>query len=112
MPFSGNFTRVTLGDATGGRTTTTGSQSLIVEGRSEPPDDLGVIHVALPRGGKLYSVTVDAAGLAEWEAEFTDVTPPFQVNEDVFVIGVSMRPEPCDPFVWQGSFTISADTDR
>lgn len=111
MPFSGNFTRVTLGDAGGGRTTG-GAQSLIVEGRSEPPDDVGQIHVALPRGGKLYSVTVDAPGLAEWEAEFTDVTPPFKVDEDVFVIGVSMRPEPCDPFVWQASFTIGADTNR
>jgi hypothetical protein len=114
MPFSGNFTGVRLGDPTDpdDLTSTAAARSLFVEGRSEPPDDHGEIHVALPRDGKLLSVTIDAAGLNEWEAEFRDVTPPFEVDEDVFVIGVAMRPEPCDPFVWQGSFTIRSRVDR
>jgi hypothetical protein len=83
-----------------------GSGVLIVDGRTDPATTNAKIHVAIPHDGKLLSVTVDASGLTDWTAPFPNVTPPFEVGDEVFVVGVAMRPSPCDPFVWQGSFTV------
>ena len=101
MGFTGNFTSVRLGTAS-----RSGGQTIVVEGRSVPADPGGELHVAMPHGGKLLVADVNAAGLTEWVATFADVDPPIKVGEDVFVIGVAMRPEPCDPFVWQGSLAL------
>jgi hypothetical protein len=111
MSFSANFTGARLGDAT---TTGAGSGAgmLVVDGRSDPATENAEIHVAIPHGGKLLSVTVDASGLTDWKAPFPDVTPPFAAGDEVFVVGVAMRPSPHDPFVWQGSFTVAAPENR
>jgi hypothetical protein len=109
MSFSSNFASVRLGDATTGAGA--GADMLIVDGRSDPATD-NEIHVAIPHNGKLLSVTVDASGLTDWKALFSGVTPPFEVGDEVFVVGVAMRPAPCDPFVWQGSFTVAAPENR
>jgi hypothetical protein len=103
VSFSSNFTQVTHGvDPKGG------PSGLFVEGKSVPANDTDEIHVAVPHGGELLKARVDAKGLTDWVARIPDGTTPFQVNEEVFVLGVAMRPEPHDPFVWQGSFTIQA----
>jgi hypothetical protein len=107
MSFSANFTSVRLGDATA-----TGAGILIVDGRTDPATTNAEIHLAIPHAGKLLSVTVDASGLTGWTAPFPDVTPPFEVGDEVFVVGVAMRPAPHDPFVWQGSFTVAPSNVR
>jgi hypothetical protein len=102
MAFNTNFTRVTLGDDSGG--------TLIVGGQSEPPET-GVIHVAMPHDGKLLSGSVDAAGRLTWEVTLSGVTPAVAHGDEVFVVGVAMRSGSCDPLVWQGSFQIKRRTD-
>jgi hypothetical protein len=37
---------------------------------------------------------------------FPDGNPPFAKGDTVFVIGVAMRKDPHDPFVWEGSFAL------
>jgi hypothetical protein len=104
MPFNRNFTRVTLAadPATGGR-------SLFVEGRSDPPGEAPQIFVAVPHDGQLLAAAVDNPALIDWQAKFPDGNPPFQVGDEVFVVGVAMRPPPCDPVLWQGSFEIQGE---
>lgn len=103
MALNGNFTRVTLGvdDETGGT-------ALFVEGRSEPPDDVRDIHVALPHGGTLLSAPVREARATDWQAKFPEGPSPFEPGQEVFVVGVAMREPPRDPFVWEASFTIES----
>jgi hypothetical protein len=103
MGFSGNFTGVTLGDDEAD-----GGTALFVEGRTDASEVPDAIHVVLPRGAELLSASVEAPGLTDWEAKFPDGTPPFNVGDDVFVVGVAERPAPQEPFVWQGSFTITS----
>jgi hypothetical protein len=107
MGFSSNFTRVRLQTAEG-----TDESVLVVDGRSDPADGKGDIHVAIPRGGTLFTATVNPAGLSDWSAPFPELTPPFAPGEDAFVVGVAMRPGPCDPFVWQGSFAVVEEPRR
>lgn len=79
---------------------------LSVTGKSVPPIPQQ-IYVMLERGGALLSDHIDVvADAVEWTATFPNGEPPFEVGKDVFVIGMAMRPEPHDPFVWQGSLTI------
>jgi len=105
MSFSANFTAARLDGATTGAAA--GGDILIVDGRSDPATANAEIHVAIPHDGKLLSVTVNASDLTDWKAPFPNVTPPFEVGDEVFVVGVAMRPAPHDPFVWQGSFTVA-----
>jgi hypothetical protein len=105
MGFSGNFTRVTLGnDPDGGN-------ALFVAGRTDATDPPDAIHVVLPHGPHALVTTVEAPGLADWEVKFPDGRPPFKVGDDVFVVGVATRPEPHDPFVWEASFRLTARED-
>jgi hypothetical protein len=103
MGFSGNFTGVTLGEDERG-----GGRALFVEGRTDASEIPDAIHVVLPRDGELLSAAVEAPGLTDWEAKFPEGAAPFTVGDDVFIIGVAKRHEPQEPFVWQGSFTITA----
>ncbi|HMJ36714.1 MAG TPA: hypothetical protein VK501_22605 [Baekduia sp.] len=105
MAFNSNFTRVTLGTDPA-----TGGQALFVEGRSQPPD-LSEIHVAVPHNGQLVSARVPDPDLTPWEVQLPVAAPPVAVGDDVFVVGVALRPAPCDPFVWQGSFSIASSGD-
>jgi hypothetical protein len=99
MPFNTNFTRITLGTDPA-----TGAKALFVEGASNPAGEATEIFVSLPHGGELLSAPVDDAGLENWEAKFLEGGSPFQLGEDVFVVGVAMRTPPHDPVVWHGSF--------
>jgi hypothetical protein len=103
MSFSGNFTRVSLG------ANPAGESALFVEGRTdntaEPPRS---IHVILPHNGEPLTATVDRPDVTDWEVMFPDGDPPFAAGATVFVVGVAMREEPHDPFVWEGSFTLEA----
>jgi hypothetical protein len=105
MSFSGNFTRVTLGDDPAAPNT----KALFIEGRTdnaaEPPD---AIHVIVPRNGQPLTATVETPTLIDWEVKFPDGNPPFSEGDDVFVVGVAIRPAPHDPFVWEGSFTLTS----
>jgi hypothetical protein len=101
MPFSSNFTRVTFGDDPYGGT------ALFVAGRTDASDPPGAIHVVLPRGTESRITTVVAPGLDDWEVKFPDGNPPFEVGDDVFVVGVATRRDQ-DPFVWEASFRLAA----
>jgi hypothetical protein len=106
MPFSSNFTRVSLGDNPAGET------AMFVEGRTdntaEPPQS---IHVIVPHNGEPLTGTVEDPTLTDWEVMFPDGNPPFAEGDTVFVIGVAMRDEPHDPFVWEGSFALEPQED-
>jgi hypothetical protein len=104
MPFNSNFTRVTLGTDPN-----TGAQALFVEGRSEPANEATAIFVAVPHAGGLKTAPVDGPELIDWQAKLADAAPQFEVGDEVFVFGVAMRPEPRDPFTWQGSFEIQGE---
>ena len=101
MPFSSNFTRVSLGDDPDGGT------AMFVEGRTddtaEPPKS---IHVIVPHNGMPLTATVENPTLTDWEVMFPNGRPPFAEGDTVFVVGVAMRDEPHDPFVWDGSFAL------
>jgi hypothetical protein len=105
MPFSGNFTRVTLGadpEAGGGR-------AIFVEGRTDDAADPPLaIHIVLPHDGQALTATVVTPTLIDWEVKFPEGNPPFNEGDDVFVVGVATRPAPHDPFVWEGSFTLTS----
>lgn len=101
MAFSANFTEVTFGSDPKG-----GGKALFVKGTSRPPIPLK-IYVMLQRNGELLSSRVDA-GQVSWVAPFADGTPSFKVGDDVFVVGMAMRPDQ-DPFVWQASITIERE---
>ena len=104
MPFSSNFTRVTLGDDPD----VAGTKAIFVEGRTDdsadPPE---AIHVVLPHDGQPLTATVEKPTLIDWVVKFPEGKPPFADGDDVFVVGVATRPEPHDPFVWEGSFTLA-----
>jgi hypothetical protein len=104
MPFNRNFTRVTLA-----ADPDTGGRALFVEGRSEPVGEVTDVFVAVPHDGELLTAAVDDSSLIDWQAKFPDGDPPFEVGDEVFVIGVAMRPPPCDPVLWQGSFEIQGE---
>ena len=101
MPFSGNFTRISLGDNPDGGT------AMFVEGRTddtaEPPK---AIHVIVPHNGVPLTSTVENPTLTDWEVMFPDGDPPFAEGDTVFVVGVALRKDPHDPFVWEGSFAL------
>ena len=65
MPFSGNFTRISLGDNPDGGT------AMLVEGRTndtaEPPK---AIHVMVPHNGVPLTATVENPTLTDWEVMF------------------------------------------
>jgi hypothetical protein len=105
MAFNRNFTRASVGPAN----PATGARALCVEGRSEPADTATVIFVAVPHDGQLHSVQVDNPALIDWEANFPEGAPAFEVGEEVFVFGVAMQAPPCDPFTWQGCLEIEGD---
>jgi len=101
MGFSGNFTRISLGDNPDGGT------AVFVEGRTDntadPPKS---IHIVVPRNGQPLTATVEDPTLIDWEVMFPDGNPPFAEGDTVFVVGIAVRDEPHDPFVWDGSFTL------
>jgi hypothetical protein len=105
MSFSGNFTRVTLGpDPEAG-----GARTVFVEGRTDDTADPPLaIHVVLPHNGRPLTATVERPTLVDWEVKFPEDDAPFVEGADVFVVGVATRPEPHDPFVWEGSFKLEA----
>jgi hypothetical protein len=104
MPFSGNFTRVTLGKDPD----VPGAKAIFVEGRTDDEADRPeAIHVILPHDGQPLTATVAEPTLIDWEVKFPDGDPPFADGDAVFVVGVAMRPEPHDPFVWEGSFKLA-----
>jgi hypothetical protein len=103
MSFSSNFTHVTHGVDP-----KDGFSGLFVHGQSDPANGADEIHVAVPHGGELLKTRVGASGITDWVARIPDGASPFQDHEEVFVLGVAMRPAPHDPFVWQASFEIGA----
>jgi len=102
MPLSQNFTHVTLGD----------DGALTVNGASVPPNATDTIFVSLVHSGEIHTVSATNPTSSKWTATFAAGAPAFEAGEPVFVVGVAMRPAPCDPFVWQGSFAIEATTDN
>jgi len=103
MGFSGNFTRVTLGPDP----EVDGAHAIFVEGRTDDTADPPLaIHVLLPHGGKPLTATVVTPTLIDWEVKFPEDETTFAEGDDVFVVGVATRPEPHDPFVWEGSFKL------
>ena len=101
MPFSGNFTRISLGDNPDGGT------AMFVEGRTddtaEPPK---AIHVMVPHNGVRPTATVENPTLTDCGVMIPNGDPPFAEGDRVFVVGVALRKEPHDPFVWEGSFAL------
>jgi hypothetical protein len=104
MPFSGNFTRVTLGDDP----EAAGRQAVLVEGQTPVSNPPTAIHLVMTRkSGKALNADVPAPGLAVWVATFPDGDDPFTIDEEVFLVGIAVRPAPHDPFVWEGSFALA-----
>ena len=108
MGFSGNFTHVAL-RADPERA---GEKALFVKGRTddtaEPPL---AIHVVMPHDDTPLTATVLKPTLIDWEVKFPAGTPPIKDGDDVFVVGVAIRPAPHDPFVWEGSFTVATEEE-
>lgn len=100
MAYNHNFTHVELG-------TGAGATVLFVGGTSDPPEDVIELSVAMPRNGALLTSTLEEPG-ADWEAQFDEGEPPFEIGEDVFVVGVALRESPRDPFVWEANLTIES----
>jgi hypothetical protein len=101
VSFNKGFTKVNLSD---GILTVHGTSDQVVSADDE-------IHVTIlsPRGGDLRTEQLPPGrATSKWEVQFPDAAPGFAVDGDVFVVGVAIRPAPCDPFVWNGSFTITA----
>jgi len=107
MPYSGNFTRVTLvtedPDLDG--------PALKVEGTSEEAEDARAISVALPYAGTwLMAPADDPAASEEWGATFVQGDPPFGIGDQVIVIGIAMLRSTNQPFVWSKQLAITAET--
>lgn len=100
MPLNVNFTHAVVGE----------DGALTINGVSVPPNVTDTIFVSLVHGGAIHSVPAANPTSTKWTATFAPGSPPFEAGQSVFVVGVAMRPEPCDPFVWQGSFAIEATT--
>jgi len=105
MSFSGNFTRVTLG----ADPEVDGAKAISVKGRPDTAADRpNEIQAIIPNGGKPLTATVATPTLIDWEVKFPEEDTPFAEGDDVFVVGVATRPEPHDPFVWEGSFKLES----
>ena len=60
----------------------------------------------MPHNGVPLTATVENPTLTDWEVMFPDGDPPFADGDTVFVVGVALRKDPHDPFVWEGSFAL------
>ena len=103
MGFSGNFTGVTVGDDPD----VAGAKALFVAGRTDATDAPNAIHIMLPQGAVPQIASVRAPGQTAWEVKFSNGNPPFNVGDEVFVVGVATRDAPHDPFVWEASFKLA-----
>jgi hypothetical protein len=102
MSFNKGFTKVNL--LKDGVLTVHGTSDQVVS-----PDDEIHVTILSPRGGELRTERLPPGkATTRWEVSFPDAAAAFDVDDDVFVVGVAIRPAPCDPFVWDGSFTITA----
>jgi hypothetical protein len=99
MPFNANFTGVTLTDGT-----------LEVQGTSLPGSGATAIVVTLVHGSAVRTATADQAGRVAWTARFPPGPTAFQLDDEVFLVGVATR-EGHDPFVWQGGFAVTDERD-
>jgi hypothetical protein len=110
MPFSANFTRVTLVKDD----RDTGGDALKVEGKSDGDlQDVTEMHVALPHGGELRTVTVpNVAGAADWVATFPEGASPFKPGEPILVVGVAKLSTRGQPFfVWHETLATTSRRD-
>jgi hypothetical protein len=106
MPYSGNFTRVTLV----AKDPDLEAPALKVEGTSKQAEDARAISVALPHGGVwLMAPADDPAASEEWSATFVQGKPAFAVGDEVIVIGIAMLKSTSQPFVWSKQLPITAE---
>jgi hypothetical protein len=95
VPYSGNFTSVTV--VTMDRET--GGPVLQIEGRSQEPQRVKQILVAVPHRGELLTASVQNVTAADWSARIPQPDPPIAGDEAVIVVGVAMLKED-PPFFW------------
>ncbi len=110
MPVSGNFTSVTLGPDDNG------IERLNVNGDTEAPQHVKAAYVAVAhadagqtRAGAegptrpltLPSTAVAAPTAAGWTVLFDQGDPPYKVNEEVLVVGVTIDNRDDSTFFWQ-----------
>jgi hypothetical protein len=101
MSLNANFTGVE-------RQLVGGVRKLKVEGTSIPENGADRIFVTMThKGGTPQLQPVGQASKVPWVALFDeDPADPFAAGDLIFVVGLAMRPDAPEPFVWQGSFTI------
>jgi hypothetical protein len=115
MPVSGNFTSVTLGPDDNG------VDKLNVNGDTKTPEHVKAAYVAVAHADAeqgqasaedptrpltLPSTAVAAPTAAGWTVLFDQGNPPYEVGEEVLVVGVTIDRRDDSTFFWQQTLPI------